>query len=238
MGTPNPHEHSSADQPAPGGEEYEPSGTSQTGTSQTGMSQTGMSQTGMSPTWTSGSGLSVALSLAFYVMVLAIGISYDHRHALRDTGTGTAGASSPDAGINETYVALHPKPPFQTFGSASVALARAHDCARAGQWDCVEEATQMAVALRSSPPQTTPENTPETQTQLAQANLNDQVTSSRLATTALTYRTHQGAFKTADRTAGTRRVKWHVHRRSEWWARSPYSRRLAYSDSESDIYRH
>ncbi|WP_027818800.1 hypothetical protein [Paraburkholderia bannensis] len=95
----------------------------------------------------SGPGASVSLSVAVFLVVLAAGVSYDHAHRLRTQQTGALDMADGGAVLN----GVHAPSPSIMAGLASstsrVLLAQARDCARAGRWDCVDEATHAALAL-------------------------------------------------------------------------------------------
>ncbi|WP_321888087.1 hypothetical protein [Paraburkholderia bannensis] len=95
----------------------------------------------------SGPGASVSLSVAVFLVVLAAGVSYDHAHRLRTQQTGALDMAGGGAVLN----GVHAPSPSIMAGLASstsrVLLAQARDCARAGRWDCVDEATHAALAL-------------------------------------------------------------------------------------------
>lgn len=142
----NPPQDRPHDEPAPGKERFERDDTPAPDTPVT-----------------SGAGLSVALSVAFYVIVLAIGIGYDHAHRLRSPQSGAPERFSADW-LASVRAPLYPLMPFDAIGPIEVLLAQAHDCALAAQWNCVDAATHTALALRG--------DLPEAPTRLAQTKAN------------------------------------------------------------------
>jgi hypothetical protein len=146
MAIPNPPEDRPNDEPVPGKDRFERDHTAAPDTPVT-----------------SGTGLSVALSVAFYVIVLAIGIGYDHAHRLRSPQSGAPERFTSDW-LASVRAPQYPLMPFDAIGPIEVLLAQAHDCALAAQWNCVDAATHTAIALRG--------DLPEAQTQLAQTHAN------------------------------------------------------------------
>ncbi|MFD1561869.1 hypothetical protein ACFSHT_40510 [Paraburkholderia silviterrae] len=181
----------------------------------------------------SGAGLSVALSVAFYVIVLAVGIGYDHAHRLRGPQSGTPDTSSGDwlASVQAPAGRLMP---FEAIGPVRVLLAQAHNCALAGQWDCVSDATDAAIALRGD----TPETQPEAPTLAAQANANAMWVSSHAVLARTDYIGRNERLKVAAH-AGAPYGKWHHYRHTGVWfmARRPTARR-ALPEVLADLYRH
>ena len=113
-----------------------------------------------------GAWLSLAMSLAFFLLMVAIGVKYDVARNPRDK-PAEAGRSEL-ASVAVEVPAPVPAPSSAITASAAppvddanTLLARAHECAAAAHWDCVIEATSGVIAQRG--------NTPETRALLTQA---------------------------------------------------------------------
>ncbi|QBR00101.1 hypothetical protein [Paraburkholderia pallida] len=215
MAIPNPPEDQSIDEPANSGHAIE-------------------HERGDSPTpATSGAGLSVALSVAFYVLVLAAGIGYDHAHRLRDPQSDT-----PDTASGAWLASVQAPPgrlmPLEAIAPVRVLLAQAHNCALAGQWDCVSDATGSAIALRGD----TPETQPEARTLVAQANASEMWVSSRAAVARPAYAGRNERLKVAAH-AGASDGKWHHYRHTgAWYMAKRTNERRASPELLADLYRH
>jgi hypothetical protein len=183
---------------------------------------------------TSGSGLSVALSVAFYVIVLAAGISYDHAHRLRSPPSGTPDMYDADSALMYASASALPAMLVSAAGSEQVLQARVRDCALKGQWNCVGQATQDAIALRN--------DTPESQALLDEGTVDGTWT---LANTLPAeeprpeYGNRYGHLKVSVRAEDTW-DRWHLHRHS---AVARLGRRGALTRHASpeyiaDLYRH
>ena len=207
MAIPNPPDDRPTDEPAPNEDELE---------------------RGDAPSlMTSGAGLSVALSVAFYLIVVALSIGYDHSHRLRSPQSNAPDPSSADW-LTSVRAPVFPLMPFEAIAPIRVLLAHAHDCALAGRWDCVDSATRTAIALRDD----SSDSQPETQMLFAQANANETWVSS-----------HATFARRAD-IARVERLKVTAH------ARAPYDRwrhyrhkgrasvRPASPEFLADLYRH
>ncbi|MFC5430559.1 hypothetical protein ACFPTO_17385 [Paraburkholderia denitrificans] len=124
-------------------------------------SQSVQDNTPASLTW--GSGLSVALTVTFYLLVLAADAKFDAGNHLSSNTSGaaqtfTASAADSSTGLAATTATSPSTSPATspTTAAESTArlLARAHHCASAGHWDCVFEATTSVMALRGETPET------------------------------------------------------------------------------------
>lgn len=96
----------------------------------------------------SGAGLSVALSVLFYILVLAADAKFDSGPSVASKTAGVVQMVNNAVTDNSTLPVAGAQASAQDDASARVLLARAHDCASAGRWDCVFDATTSAIALR------------------------------------------------------------------------------------------
>ncbi|HKT91015.1 MAG TPA: hypothetical protein VJS18_02470 [Paraburkholderia sp.] len=216
MAIPNPPEDRPAGEPVPGKDEYEHDHAS-------------------APAM-SGTGLSVALSVACYLIVLAVGIGYDHTHRLRSPRSDAPDTSSADW-LASVHASIFPLMPFEAIGPIRILLARAHDCALAGQWNCVDAATRAAIALRGDAADT-PEAPPDAQTLLAQASANEMWASSRAMNAGPAYIGRNGQMKVAAH-ARAAHGRWRPYRHQDVsiMARKTTARR-ALPVLIADLYRH
>ncbi|WP_028220769.1 hypothetical protein [Paraburkholderia oxyphila] len=182
---------------------------------------------------TSGAGLSVALSVAFYLIVLTVGIGYDHTHRLRSPPSGTPDASSA-AWLASVQAPIRRLMPAEVIGPVRVLLAQAHDCALAGRWDCVNDSTHAAIALRGDPS----EAQPEAPTMVAEANANEMGVSSHAAFASPTYVGRSERLKVAAH-ASTPYGKWRHYRHTGvgFIAKRTTARRAS-PELLADLYRH
>ena len=216
MAIPNPPEDPPTSEPVPGEDEFE-------------------HDHARSPAM-SGTGLSVALSVACYLIVLAVGIGYDHTHRLRSPRSETPDTSSADW-LASVHAPIFPLMPFEAIGPIHILLARAHDCALAGQWNCVDAATRAAIALRGDTADT-PEAQPDAQTLLAQASANEMWASSRAMNAGPAYISRNGPMKVVAHVRATEgRWRLHHHQGVSIMARRPTARR-ALPVLLADLYRH
>jgi hypothetical protein len=109
---------------------------------------------GKSPPLSSSAGLSVALSVLFYVLVLAADMKFDRGPHNNRNAAGAVQVSNRIALDGSALPVVSPEASAQSGDSAQVLIARAHDCAAVGQWDCVFDATTSAIALRGETPET------------------------------------------------------------------------------------
>lgn len=122
-----------------------------------GKGQSVQDNTPASLTW--GSGLSVALTVTFYVLVLAADAEFDVGNHMSSQTSGavqtfTASAADSSSGPTATTAASSTTLPATAAESPAHMLARAHHCASSGQWDCVFDATISVMALRGATPET------------------------------------------------------------------------------------
>lgn len=112
-------------------------------------------------TW--GTGLSVTLTVAFYVLVLAVdaglhaGRHLDAKAVAPAPPSNVAAPSLEDAALEaprSTETPERSEQPEQPVNAANALLERAHACASQQQWDCVFDATVSVIALRGETPET------------------------------------------------------------------------------------
>lgn len=184
----------------------------------------------------SGAGISVALSVAFYVLVLAADVKFDGgRHdggkSARPPLISAMGPKNDPAQAFAPNQAEPWAPQPQAGGSADVWLARAHDCAANGEWDCVVEATSSAITLRGQ--------TPETKALLAAAMENGGwgPAPGMASAQAASVRHAEPRFRTV---SGTLHGKGYIHKHSVpiLMARYAARTRVASAEQMDELYRH
>lgn len=192
------------------------------------------------PLLMSGPGISVVLSVAFYLIVLAGGIGYDHAHRLRSPQSNAPDPASADW-LASVHVPIFPLMPFEAIAPIRILLAQAHDCAQAGRWDCVDSATHAAMALRGgdlSETQRQREARPDGSSLLAQASASEMKGLSRATFARPGYRDHGERLKVADHVR-TPHDRWHPYRHT---GTTTLARRATVRPASpellADLYRH
>jgi hypothetical protein len=178
-------------------------------------------------------GASVALSVAVFLIVVAAGVSYDRAHRFRAQQAAAPDMASGGAILNGVHA---PSPSLMAGlanGTSRVLLAQARDCARAQQWDCVDESTHAALALDSN----------EQPVSAMQALVDRNAASAPLMAAEPGYGARHGA---RNDTMGTMKVVEHTHGKHHH--HHPYAARTARSTTAAtrrtspevfaDIYRH
>ncbi len=93
-------------------------------------------------------GWTVALSLVFYVVAVAAGIGSDHVRPFWHAKAEDTAQADGDALVSAVQAKA---PPLVADKPSGVLLTQAHDCALAGQWDCMSQASDAAQALHGAP---------------------------------------------------------------------------------------
>ncbi|WP_246794103.1 hypothetical protein [Burkholderia perseverans] len=96
-------------------------------------------------------GWTVALSLVFYLIALAAGL--DGHPTLRFWHAKSSATTTPHGDTIVGAVRLSPNW-LKADEPSDVLIRQAHDCALAGRWDCLSEASDAALALRGTEPDT------------------------------------------------------------------------------------
>ena len=97
-------------------------------------------------TW--GPGLSVALSVTFFLVALAVSVTLDDDYHFRSTHTAATDTLAAASTVSAIDATASSGTPAQSSDPASALLARAHDCAAAGEWTCVIETINNIHSLR------------------------------------------------------------------------------------------
>ncbi len=158
---------------------------------------------GKSPPLLSGAGLSVALSVLFYVLVLAADAKFDSGPRIGRKAASVMQVASRPPTDSVPMPAVSAEAPAQSDESAHVLLARAHDCASAERWDCVFDATTSAIALGGE--------TPETEALLEQAMNAGTGKAPRPQATARAVNLHRASLESNASTKGARETR-HRHK--------------------------
>ncbi|TAM00888.1 MAG: hypothetical protein EPN70_21015 [Paraburkholderia sp.] len=187
-------------------------------------------KTPASLTW--GSGLSVALTVTFYLLVLAADAEFDVGNHLSSNTSSAVQAFAASAADSSTGLAATTiTSPTTAARSTDHMLAQAHQCASAGQWDCVFDATTRVMALRGE--------TPETLALLQQAMNGTSAAPSAPKAPVLASNprsTRPGANGYVRPTRYTRHIRKHSLRAT--LIRYSFVRRAASANKMDDLYRH